>query len=202
MSIRAGVVDIRTDRPTPADKLWVDSNVWFWVAYSRHRSTPQTGPYLAYIKALRLARASLVAGGINYAELAKCIEIHEMDVYAVRNNQPQRSLNVKAFRSILTERANVIGEVAAAWSIVRQFATVCASALTDACVGTALKGLESGDRLDGHDAIQVAEARRNSVTDILTDDRDYGTVEGIRVFTANAALVGEARSAGTLISRR
>lgn len=39
--VQAQVVDLRTDTPKPADRFFVDTNVWFWAVYPRLGLSPK-----------------------------------------------------------------------------------------------------------------------------------------------------------------
>lgn len=208
MTIRASVVDLRGDDPEAADVFWVDTNIWLLVSYSRFppregpsatsRAQVRAKPYLVYLKELRAARSRLVVGADVLGELAKHVEYVEHKIYESSNGPA----DLKVFRSMPAERADVVQEIEAVWTNVLSYATLSTNAILSSCVATALANLQLGDLVDGHDSVQIAEARRNGVTDIITDDRDYGTVAGLRVFTANQRLIAEANAAATLIRSR
>jgi len=55
--------------------------------------------------------------------------------------------------------------------------------------------------LDGYDLITVEAMRVNGIRHIITDDKDFLTVPGIVVLTANSNAVQAAKTAGKLITR-
>ena len=55
--------------------------------------------------------------------------------------------------------------------------------------------------LDGYDLLILEAMDKAGVKQIITDDGDYLTVPGIRVFTANSGAISAARSQGKLLVR-
>jgi hypothetical protein len=55
--------------------------------------------------------------------------------------------------------------------------------------------------LDGYDLITIEAMHQNGIKHIITDDKDFLTVPGIVVLTANNNAVQAARAAGKLITR-
>lgn len=198
--VRAQVVDIRSDLPRSGDTLWVDTNVWIWLTYSRTHP-PHAPPYITYVAAMRKAGAQMIAGPINFSELAKHIEITELFAWQARTGRAQDTRELKYFRGQTAERQDVTDEIQACWTHVSTFAQLPASPIESTCVTTASVNLKAGDFLDGHDAVLVAEARKNGIATVLTDDGDYASVDGITLFTANGRVIGEARRVGKLVVR-
>lgn len=55
--------------------------------------------------------------------------------------------------------------------------------------------------LDGYDLLILEAMDKAGVKQIITDDGDYLTVRGIKVFTANIGAISTARSQGKLLVR-
>ncbi|TBR57265.1 hypothetical protein B4U84_14625 [Westiellopsis prolifica IICB1] len=53
--------------------------------------------------------------------------------------------------------------------------------------------------LDGYDLLILEAMDKAGVTQIITDDGDYVTVPGIKVFTANNGAIAAAKSQGKLL---
>jgi hypothetical protein len=91
-SVRAAVIDIRTDTPQPTDRFLVDTNVWSWAHYPSSRYITsgslvvQASDYSPYLQSTRdngasryrtvaslaeLAHLLGLAGGMAYFELAQ-----------------------------------------------------------------------------------------------------------------------------------
>jgi hypothetical protein len=86
-TIRADVVDIRQDTPKPSDAFLIDTNVWYWLTYTRARLADrpplryQINDYPAYIGKARSAKAQLYRCGLSLAELAHLIEKTEREIF-------------------------------------------------------------------------------------------------------------------------
>ena len=55
--------------------------------------------------------------------------------------------------------------------------------------------------LDGYDLFMAEAALKADVTQIVTDDGDYATVQGLTIFTANQKVIQAATVAGKLVTR-
>jgi predicted nucleic acid-binding protein len=199
--VRARVVDITRDCPRGGDRLYVDTNVWIKIAYSR-TSAAEAKPYAAFVGAVLRAGAGLIAGQVAYAEIAKHIESTELNLWLARagNTRPPHEM-LKTFRADLAERKNVLAQIRGAWSQMNQMASLPAVCIEPGCLTGACDGLDAGDFLDGGDAIQLADARKSGLDQVLTADKDFVSVPGIFVFTANRLAVTEAAALGLLLQR-
>lgn len=200
MTVRADVVDIATDSPSPSDRIVVDSCVWYPLTYSGITAAEgrRFAPYGNYLKKLRTAGGTALISAVSFVEVAKKIEHVEFDKYRARTGY---ALDAKAARSEPAHWATVTSEIDVSWKQMHALGTSCASSIGPSCVSNAAAGLRAGELLDGGDAIIVADARREGVDLVLTDDSDYGTLHGIRVLTALPRLLTLARSAGRLVPR-
>jgi hypothetical protein len=127
--IRADVVDISIDLPQPDDVFMVDTNAWYWIAYSRlsqpkvkekisENKRPkyyQTKYYPDYIKKAITSKAKLHYCGLTLSELAHNIETIEKDIFA--NDGGDGTL--KEYRhNYPAERNNVVEQVETAWDMI------------------------------------------------------------------------------------
>ena len=74
--IQADVVDINADTPQASDVFLVDTNVWFWMTYSKSItvSNPyQTNVYPDYINKALNAGSLLYRCNLSFAELTHLI---------------------------------------------------------------------------------------------------------------------------------
>lgn len=202
--VRAEVVDLRADSPKPNDVFAVDTNVWYWLTYQRASQVAkppayyQTKFYPNYIKSARTVRARLVCCGTVFAELAHRIESDEHKFFEAKQGF---AVSVKDFRhDYPQERQDVALEVSLAWGQVTAMAGIAAIPL-DATTIAASAVLFDQVSLDGYDLITVEAMRINGIKHIITDDKDFLTVPGIVVLTANHNAVQAAKAAGKLITR-
>lgn len=202
MKIRASVVDIRGDDPTSSDRLLVDSNVWIGLtdANPSPAGRAQWRPYERYIRETKQASAGLVVSPFTFPEICHYFEHEELRRHNARNSTIP-PLPLKLFREDATRRSIVVAAIETSWLQVRALAKLVPTPATQACIDGAMKGLSGGDLIDGVDAMLVADLRRDGLTGIITDDRDFGSVDGIVVFTANEKLLRSAADAGRTVRR-
>ncbi len=205
--VRAEVVDLRTDSPKPTDVFAVDTNVWYWLTYqpaSQSARPYQITQYPNFLKRAKNIGGKLRYCGTVFAELAHLIEVAEYKSYCARHGiQPNAygSLTAKDFRhDYPQDRVNVQDEVAIAWGQVTSMADIAAVQL-DSTTITASATMFDQVCLDGYDLITVEAMRDNGIRHIITDDKDFLTVPGIVVLTANNNAVQTAKTAGKLITR-
>jgi predicted nucleic acid-binding protein len=183
LKVRAKVVDVRADDPSADDQIWVDTQVWLVLAYSRMPCPTHLREYPRYIKRATQRQATLVAGTIHLAELARCVEHSERQIYEAQQSLPQ--MNIKTFRKIAPARVETVAQIASAWRMLTSMASLSVEAVNSGDIETTIQGLESDELLDPGDALQLAEARRRGMNLILSDDSDFATVKGITLLTAN-----------------
>jgi hypothetical protein len=202
-TVRAQVIDVRTDTPRPTDKLLVDTNVWYWYAYPGAGALPgsatpgQMRLYSDYLRQGIAAGAIAYRTGLCLAELAHLVEQNEREAYS----QAVTPIASKEYRHNLpSERARVVGVVQNAWARVKASSQPLSLVIDDSTTDDALLRFAT-QAVDGFDLFLLEGASTAGVTQVLTDDGDYCTVPGIQVFTANPRVVSAARSAGLLLSR-
>lgn len=203
--VRAEVIDLRSDLPKPADVFVVDTNVWYWLTYppaTQSAQPYQSQRYPNYLKRAKGIGAHLRYCGTVYAELAHLIETAEYRSFCARHGyQPNAQIKSKDFRhNYLKERSDVQDEVGIAWGQVTSMADVAAIHLDAATIATTATLFEQVN-LDGYDLIAVEAMRENGIKHIITDDKDFLTVPGIVVLTANNNAIQAAEAAGQLITR-
>jgi predicted nucleic acid-binding protein len=203
--VRATVVDIRQDTPGPHDMFLVDSNVWYWLTYSRASQADQppyhyqTYDYPEYINRARAVGASLLRCELSLAELAHLIERTERDIW-LRRSAPASGSPKEYRHNYPSERANVVAEIDAAWSQVKSLAKPLAVQVDESLADAALVRLQS-QPLDAYDLFLIEAAARTGTLQFITDDGDFATVPGIIVFTSNHHLIRTAQAQGRLVQR-
>jgi hypothetical protein len=100
-AIQAEVIDLRSDRPQSSDSFLVDTNVWYWLTYSRASQSGhppksyQLNRYPAYMGKAQSANAKLLHCGLSLAELAHLIEKTEREIF---NRASGLSISNKEYR--------------------------------------------------------------------------------------------------------
>ncbi|HEY9634245.1 MAG TPA: hypothetical protein V6D14_12600 [Coleofasciculaceae cyanobacterium] len=204
-AIQAEVVALRSDSPQSSDSFLVDSNVWYWLTYSRASQSVnppkpyQLNHYPAYILKAQSASAKLLHSGLSLAELAHLIEKTEREIFIRASGL---SINNKEYRhNYPTERTTrVVAEVEDAWEQVKAIADPLNLSVDESTTNAALVRFKT-QLLDGYDLFILESMTRAGIFQVITDDGDFATVPGIQVFTANQNLITAARNQGKLLRR-
>jgi len=198
--IHAEVVDITRDTPRTEDAFLVDTNVWYWMTYTRASQSArppalyQTTNYPAYTNAALAAGARIYQSGLSLAELTHLIEKAEREIYERTKGQ----VGTKEYRhNFPNERTQVIAEIQSAWSQVTSLADPLAAAIDAHVTNAALARLKT-EKVAGYDLFILESMKSHSVVQVITDDGDFATVPGIQVFTANRNVITAARNQGKL----
>jgi predicted nucleic acid-binding protein len=196
-TVQAEVVDIRFDTPKKNDIFLVDTNVWYWLTYTKASTSAlpyQITDYPSYLAKARSAQALLSYCGLSLAELAHNIEQVEKQIFAP-------ALKSKEFRhNYPRQRANFVAEVQTAWSQVKSIATSTDITIDDPTTNAALTRFQT-QLLDGYDLLILEAMDKAGIVQIITDDGDYLTVPGIKVFTANKNAIAAAATQSKLLVR-
>jgi len=203
--VRADVIDIRTDTPQPTDEFLVDTNVWYWLVYTRAAMgsspprTRQLTDYPTYVNQALANASRMRQCGLTLSELAHRIEQTEREIYGQSTGaQPPPT---KEFRHNLpTQRTNVVSEVQAAWIQVTAMASSIDVMLNDAMTNAAVLRFQT-EALDGYDLFLLEASRASGIVQVITDDGDFCGVPGIQMFTRNQAVLAAAQNQGHLIVR-
>lgn len=193
-SIHAEVIDIRSDSPKKEDIFLVDTNVWYWLAYTKASQTAlgyQIQDYPLYLGHAHSVDSLLLYCGLSLAELAHNIEQVERKIFSP-------TLRSKEYRhNYPNERANVAAEVEAAWGVVTSLAVSTDITVDETTTNAVLSRLMT-QALDGYDLLILEAMDKAGIKQVITDDGDYVTVPGITLFTANQNVIAAARNQGKL----
>ena len=196
-TVQAEVVDIRSDTPKEDDIFLVDTNVWYWLTYTQASQSAlpyQITDYPTYISKALSRKSLLLYCGLSLSELAHNIEQTEREIF-------NATLKAKEYRhNYPTARANVVAEIQAAWSQVTSIAVSTDITINEATTNTALTRF-STQPLDGYDLLILEAMEKAGIIQVITDDGDYITVPGIRVFTANQNAIAAASNQNKLLIR-
>lgn len=201
--IRAEVVDLRGDTPLPSDRFLVDTNVWFWTTYSWASQTAQSyqvNDYPAYISKALSAKGHIYRCNLSFAELTHSIEQTELAIFT-KTLAPGTTVTLKEYRHHhAKERMNVVSEIQSAWGLVKTMAQPLDITIDEPGTDAAVRRLPTVS-IDGYDLFILEAMSQYGITDVITDDGDFTTIPGIRVFTANANVLRLARARSLLIVR-
>ncbi len=204
-NVLANVIDIRQDTPKLDDIFLVDTNVWYWLTYTRASQADypprsyQINDYPTYISKALSAKSQLHRCGLSLAELAHRIEKTELEIYSKTTGFDKKKK--KEFRhNYNLQRTNVVTEIQAAWGQVKTMAKTVEIQIDETIIDAALLRL-STQPLDGYDVFIIEAISGAGVIKVITDDGDYVTVPGLQVFTANQNVISAAQNQGKLLTR-
>jgi predicted nucleic acid-binding protein len=200
LDIKADIINTRFDKPKHSDVFFVDTNIWYWITYSNASHTAkysQVNDYMTYLGKLRSVSSKLVRCNLTLAELAHIIEDTEFKIFChMRGLNPEKYPKKEFRHNFQKEREKVVKEIESSWIQVEQFSIDSPILIDDAATTAFLTDIKT-HKLDGYDLFYLDTIRKNGLQ-ILTDDRDFATVPGITVFTANQSVIDEARTCGKL----
>ncbi|MGJ0514455.1 MAG: PIN domain-containing protein [Methylomicrobium sp.] len=188
------ILDLNSHQPIKGERYFIDTNVWFWATYVASKSIVlpqqpdqyQLNDYPKFLQRALDDGASLCHCPLTLAELANVIEKTELDIYRQRigNNYYEK----KEFRRIESERKAVLNEIEVAWSSINAMSK-CIDIKLD------LKFVELGRNIlgegtvDPFDAFFIQIMRDHYIDYVVTDDRDFTTIQKQILITANPKAI-------------
>jgi len=202
LTVNAEVIDITKDQPLPTDKFLVDTNVWYWMTYSRASLAGamnyQVSHYPQYTSNALSAGSEIFQSGLSLAELSHVVEKVEREMFEKANTT---KVSTKVFRhNYPAERLKVSTEIESMCKQVLSIASPVDTLINEDFSKTAISRV-SKDLVDGYDLFMLETMDNKGLTQIITDDGDFATVTGIQVFTANKNVIIAATQQGKLVTR-
>lgn len=197
--IRANVVDISKDTPRKNENFLVDTNVWYWMTYSKASmhslAIPyQTSSYPTYANSALSVGAKLNYSGLNILELTHVIERSEFNIAGA-------GATFKEFRhNSAINRTMVCSEINSSFGQVKSMGQYFEIDLGQYALSSAIGGFNRFE-VDGYDCMIADHMLKNGIQNIVTDDGDFASVAGVTVFTANRNIIQRASQAGKLLVR-
>lgn len=200
--VEADIVDLSNDQPSVSDRFLVDTNVWYWFAYTQASvsvsswNNYQLADYPNYLQDCLDNESELFHSTLSLSELSHLIERTQSEIFSGRG-----TCNLKEFRhNYPNERFNVVHEIDTAWKQVESLSAAMPATVDQSCVNAAIKRLQT-QKIDGYDLFILESMAAYKIDQVITDDSDYATVPGIRVFTANRNVINAAKNQGKLVVR-
>ncbi|WP_043589478.1 hypothetical protein [Geminisphaera colitermitum] len=200
LTVQAQVVDLAAHTPVAGESYLVDTNVWWWASYvfapelaeTKKPKHYQLSVYPNFLKRAKLAGAALHWSPLSWPELAHHIERTEYEM-AKYYGSPDAD-NPKSYRhNDAVERARVVRVIADAWAEVDALGSQLGDMVMSSASIEEAATLQKEAELDGYDLFLALALQKSGVTGIVTDDGDFATVPGIRMFTANRNVLNAAQ---------
>lgn len=199
MDIRCNkVFDIRNCRIPYDVPYYLDTNIWYWLTYPRvtFRNAIQlqkATDYTSFISNLQMKNVELCSTIFTYSELINIVERNEFDLVKTQYQ------NKKHFRKDSDKRRDTVEIIANVLEQVDEFSTPdkVVQILDYIKAETLIQGLNS-TLLDGNDLIVGMLTKENEIVNIISDDSDFGTLDGINLFTLNEEVIESAKEQGKL----
>ncbi len=183
------ISNINKHIPARTDKIFVDTNVWFWFTYASSKELSntryQTRVYPQFIEKVLDEGACLYHCPLILSELANIIERTECEIFNSTNNQ---EISRKQYRKIESERQKVMMEIKSAWSVICGVSTCLDLRMNKKFADDSFTILNNST-LDPYDAFYFKLMEQEQITQILTDDGDFSTTSIDTIFTANNGML-------------
>jgi hypothetical protein len=219
--VQANVVNIGNQASALPPRLVADANILYWVFYPNFASLTyaggrvplsyQTSTYPACWVRAAQAGCQFFTANATLGEFAKVSEYAELEARWLTDPsrpQPDPANPVTRFDARVCKFARYHG--AASLGVIRRgIEIVIASMLKSVALldlfGSAMAQHNQAvsawlpSLADFPDTVLIASALNQGVDCILSDDTDFATFPGIRLYTANRRTIAAARTAGKLL---
>ena len=190
--VLANVYDLRsidTNIIPEHTKFAIDTNVLYWMHYSRCNTTGyQIMYYPQFISDLMERQISFVTTACNVSELLHLVEKKEYDIFKASNSVR----NIKEFRKNKSERINVQKELEIIMMQIESMYSVQDFELDFSLLSKFVHNFDS-HRCDNNDYSILTYLKDAGINNVITDDCDFITYAGINVYTANENIINEAK---------
>lgn len=212
--VRAQITDIQRHDPPGGEKYLVDTNVLYFIHYDRFANLDALGEgprpyqiqeYPRYLQRVLEKKSGVFVHRMGLMEFARTIEAAELQtLYAVRTpgvTEIPAGLKIKDLRTAYPEdyaicQARVLTYLGA---VRKAYQTIPATMVDEHAFWTQWEGAWQQTVADPVDIAQAVDALAADISAVISDDSDWVSIEGIRLFTANAIAIQAARLAGRLI---
>ena len=189
----AKIINLKSHDPVKGEKIFVDTNVWYWFTYVSSKQMAvvekpipyQMNDYPDFIERALNNGAELYHCPLTLAELANNIEHAEFTYYKTYIDNNVRK---KEFRKLNPERKTVVSEIEVAWSTICSISSLLNTELS-AKTTTGAISLLASTTLDTYDCFYSQLMRDNSIDIIITDDGDFKSLPATCVYTSNRNML-------------
>lgn len=167
----------------------LDTNVLYWYTYPRYTQSSQNAQihaqsYYDFVDTLVANGNPLLTTRYNITELINIVEKHEYDIFCAAH--PEAKYTKKDFRRIPAEREKLKRILKTTLANVNNICQTVDFNFTEDILNNCVNTLDQ-HRCDVFDFAILSYYKENKHLNIITDDNDFASVDGINLYTANAA---------------
>jgi hypothetical protein len=207
--VKASVVDITRPIALYPKRITIDAQVLYFIHYPNFAHLEQIGvqiptafktaAYGKFIKQAVAAQTNLTTACITFTELIRTIEHAELELLFLTDPNASGDFRRKEARYRYAANLQVTrGKVLTIVNVVRKTVDVLPMHKFGSQEFTDAAQKWEPSLTDFPDATLVATASQQAIYDILSDDQDLVSIEGITVYTANKTAVNAAHAANKL----
>ena len=202
MECKSKVYNINNFNINDVDKgavIALDTNILYWMHYSRCAMggdpPHQILIYPDVIENLISNEVKLVTTIYNVTELINIIERHENEIY----NLTHKKTNLKDFRKIKNERENVQAELEAVLGQIKSLYEVFEYKIEVIGVNSFIENFNNHS-CDNFDYSIINYLKGKNINSIISDDKDFISIDGIVLYTANRYSIKKAKENKQLVN--
>jgi predicted nucleic acid-binding protein len=197
--VRAEVIDIQHPDCEVTKQILVDTNVLYFLYYDRFSLLAVLGEgardyqlreYSSFFKKLLSSGANLFVHKVCLCELAHRVELAEQKIFFCELNKlaefDDKNFNIKEMRHGYYKKFEEIkGRLLAYFNVIsKTFKLLNVDIPLDRFLADFLYEWKDSIGSAG-DSMMIAEAKRAGIDSVLSDDSDFISFDGIKLYTAN-----------------
>lgn len=170
----------------------LDTNALYWYCYPRYginlkpNRVSEIGVYYDFVDRLVQNGNTIVTSIYNVSEFLNIIEKHECEIYQKLNRGIK--YNIKDLRNIEAQRANLKRQMTVSINNVYAICKVLEYAMERTTIDNFVDKLHE-HKCDVFDYVILDYYKKNKNLNIVTDDADFMSIDGINIFTANPQIL-------------
>lgn len=167
----------------------IDTNIWYFMTYPNayfqdDGAIAKGDKYSQFVSKLKNNSNKLFFSMINYSELINIIERNEYKIYCELNNKVNTQYSRKKYRR--EHRDEYFGTMD---NVLKQVENISDNdGFSQKLENIGIREVEKEFKetlLDPSDVLNLLLSKRNNILNILTDDMDFCSTKGMKIFTAN-----------------
>lgn len=183
------IKDIKTFVPiNTSQEFCLDTNVLYWYTYPRytfetgHGTQLRTQPYYDFVDILVSNGNPLITTRYNISELINIIEKHEFKIFCATNTDAEYS--IKDWRRMPEQRKSLKRILKTTIENVKAICQILDFNFSELTLDACINSLDC-HRCDVFDYAIISFYQETNHLNIITDDDDFTSIDGLRLFTSN-----------------